>query len=192
LAGTQTKPKSTAKDEEVAEEEAKVDEELEILDPVAKAVERTLTHPDGSEKTFIQHELAFLPKLRFLRLLSGTIRVAAANEQGGVGAFISDALGSVQDGIGTGEFLETLLKLVELVPDFIDEAYVMALNVKPEDQLWATEALEQIDDELGMDILDTFITQNGKALRNFFTQRLAKAGQRLTQTVGPIEDTEQA
>lgn len=184
------KPRQTKKSE--------VEEQIEVFEPVAKAVDRELTHPDtGEKKTFVQHELSFMPKLKFFRLLSGTFRLAAESDADSNGAgmanFLEETLSNIsnfqENPTITNDLIATFMKLIELVPDFAEELYILALNVKPKDSVWTAEALQNIDDDLGIDILEVFIAQNGKAMRDFFAKRLAKVGKRLT--VELTEDMEE-
>lgn len=169
------------KESVVNESETKtdLDKQIEVFEPVAKAVDVTLKHPDGSEKTFVQHEMGFLTKIKFFRLLAGSLRLAAQGDQVDV---IEEFL-AARSGVGTDSVLPMILRLIELVPDFIEETFMLALKVKPEDEQWFREALDNLPDEEGMKIIDTFIAQNGKAVQNFFDKHLRKVVKRLTHEV---------
>jgi hypothetical protein len=177
--------KTTAKKEEVKDE---TQEEIEIFEAVAKSVKRTLVHPEtGEKKEFSQHELAFIPKMKFFRLVSGTLRLAAENEGGA--NLIAEILGGVDAGDNDSMVL-AILRLVELSPDFLEEAFLYALNVKPVDHQWVLEALETIDDETGADIIDVFIAQNGPAVHDFLTERLPKMGKRVGSLLNTTQEQE--
>jgi hypothetical protein len=193
MAETKAKPKATKPKEEKSPAEEAIDEQIAVFEPVALAVDRVLVHPDtGEEKTFVQHELGFLAKLKFFRLLSATLRLASQNDQAGVAGFLQEAIDSIttSENIGNEQFLDVLMKLVELVPDFIDEAYLLALNVRPNDQEWVVQAFETLDDETGIDIINVFVAQNGKAIQDFFGKHLQKVGATIQATLA-LEDTEQ-
>ena len=184
---TQTKPKTTSTKKK---EEPTLDEQIELLD-APKAVDRVLKNPiTEEERTYVQHEMGFMTKLKFFRLFSGTLRLASQSEVGGVSQFVESA---IQGGINPETFIETLMKLVELAPDFIEEAYMLILKVPLDEQVWATEALDSLSDEEGVDILDVFIAQNAEALNAFFTKHLKKLQTRATSEFGNLlnEDTEQ-
>lgn len=179
---------------EQPQEEKEIDEQIAVFEPVPLAVERKLKHPlTGLEKTFVQHEMGFLTKLKFFRLLSGTLRLAADSETGGVAQVLQDTFGDISglvaqglseeqaQAIASNQFLSTVMKLVELVPDFIEETYVFALGAKPEDHDWVIEAIENVDDEEGVAILEVFIAQNGKAIRRFFDKHLRRIAGRAQQ-----------
>lgn len=189
----------------VKSEESDFEKQIDILDPVALAKEVTLKHPEtGEEKTFIQKELAFIPKTRLLSLVATTLRMAS-DQDGNVGDIISDTFGGVNQLINQGvdpeeaesfaanQFLDVILRLVEIAPDFLDQLYLLVLNVKQKDRQWVIAALEVIDDEQGIEILDTAIAQNGDALRNFFDKHLRKVANRVSNVIPtPEKDTEQA
>lgn len=158
-----------------------LEEQIEVFEPVAKAVDWNLKHPDGSEKTFVQHEMGFLTKIKFFRLLAGSLRLASQNNEADIIEELLQARG--YSSANTESFLTMLLRLVELVPDFVEETYILALKVKPEDEQWFKEALENLDDETGMKILETFVAQNGKAVQNFFEKHLRKVVKRLTHEI---------
>lgn len=186
-----TRAKKAPEVEEVKDE---LKEQIEVLEPVAKVVERKLKL-DGEERTFIQSELSFFSKIKFFRLLSGTLRLAT-QEEGGQGGGVADLLQEAFVGaqqLGNQEianvFLDAILRLVELAPDFLEETYLLAFNVKPEQTLWVAQALQNIDDEEGVDILDTFVAQNGKAISDFFSKRLGKLSKRVQEFI-PTQENE--
>jgi hypothetical protein len=188
--------------EEAQEDEAtkELDEQIEVFEPVAKVVDRTLVHPvTNEEKTFVQKEMGFMAKLKFFRLLSGTLRLASDTQGANPAEFLQEAFGEVVGPDGeiaasvdtTGSWLTAVMRLVELAPDFLEDSYILILGVKPEDQAWALEALESLDDDEGVDILETFIAQNGKAIRRFFDKHLRRVGQTISREIGQNEGTEQ-
>jgi hypothetical protein len=192
-------------DTKVNSEADEFEKQVNILDPVALSKEVTLTHPEtGETKVFIQKELAFIPKTRLLSLVATTLRMAS-DEDGNVGDVISDTFGGVNELINQGiapedaesfaanQFLGVILRLVEIAPDFLDQLYLLVLNVKQKDRQWALTALEVIDDEQGIEILDTAIAQNGDALKNFFDKHLRKVANRVSNVMAeaPEKDTAQ-
>lgn len=162
--------------------EETLDEEIAVFEPVEKAVDRKLTYL-GDTRTYVQHEMGFLTKLKFFRLLAKTIRLSASDDEGGVSEFLNEFFSpgaiSNQNAMVTG-----LLQLIEHSPEFIEEAYCYALSVPLEEQAWAYGAFETLSDDEGLDILDVFVAQNGKAMRDFFTQKLPKIGKRLQTMIG--------
>lgn len=181
--------------DELEKKEKELDEQIRVFEPIAIVVEREITHPDGTKKVFIQKELSFMNKIRFLRLLSGTIRLAAEAGGTSVAGIFQDTFGDMQDVINQGfnpdnaedivanQFISTVLRLVELAPDFLEELFLIALDVpKKESEIkWALEAFETLDDDEGFSILDTIVAQNSKAIKDFFTERIATTAKRGSQ-----------
>ncbi len=181
--------------EELAQKEKELDEQIRVFEPIALVVEREITHPDGTKKVFIQKEFSFMTKIRFLRLLSGTVRLSAEAGGTSVGNVIQETFGDMQYLISQGvdannaedlianNFISVVLRLVELAPDFLEELFLIALDVpKKEDEIkWALEAFETLDDDEGFSILDTIVAQNSKAIKDFFTERIANTAKRGSQ-----------
>lgn len=181
--------------EELAEKEKELDEQIKVFEPIALVVEREITHPDGTKKVFIQKEFSFMTKIRFLRLLSGTIRLSAEAGGTSVAGVIQDTFGDMQYLINQGidannaedlianQFISVVLRLVELAPDFLEELFLIALDVpKKEGEIkWALEAFDTLSDDEGFDILDTIVAQNSKAIKDFFTERIANTAKRGSQ-----------
>lgn len=197
---TATKEKPSKKQEkEVVDELAQeIDAQIEALEPISISVERTLTHLDTKEtKKFVQHEMSYMTKLKFFRLLSSTIRIASESQGGTIADFLQETIGGGQmsllvsqgyskeqaEAISSNQFMSTILRLIELVPDFAEETYVLALGARPNDHQWVREALESLDDDEGVDILEVFIAQNAKAIRRFFDRHLRRLAQRFNAEV---------
>lgn len=191
MAEAKTKAKSKVK---TADEE--LNEQIAVFEPTPKAVDRILTNPDSDEsRKYVQHEMGFLTKIKFFRVLAQTIRLAGQADlsdptSGGVADLVDLFL--QEGGLDTASantMITGLLKLIELSPGFIEEAYMYALSVPPEDWSWAQKALDGLDDETGIEILEVFVGQNGPAIRDFFVKRLPKIGKQINQLTN--QDTEQ-
>lgn len=168
----------------IQEAEKALEEQIEVFEPIAQAVDRVLSY-GGQTRKYVQHEMGFLTKLKFFRLLSQTIRMASEDVEGGTSAFLDELFSSAaqEDTESTNAIFGGILRLVELSPDFIEEAYMYALSVPPEDRAWAQLALENLTDDEGLDILEVFVAQNGESIRDFFMKRLRKIGKRLGQVM---------
>lgn len=184
-------------------EKSDFEKEIDVLDTVSKEVTVTLTHPvTGESKDFIQKELAFIPKAKLLSLVATTLR-SASDQNGNIGEVVTDMFGGVNDLIAQGvdpadaesfatnQFLDVVLRLVEVSPEFLDRLYLLVLGVSKKDAQWVIDSLEVIDDEQGITILDTAIAQNGKALKDFFVEHLPRVGKRVQSLAATEEDTEQ-
>ena len=180
---TATKEKAASKKAEKVEED-----ELEVFESVASSVTRTLTHPITEEsREFSQHELGFIPKTKFFRLASKTLRIAA-DEGDGVNSLIGEVFSTGVEGIDNEQMILGIMRLVELSPEFLEEAFLYALNVKPSEREWVLQTLDTLNDDEGLEIIDVFIAQNGEAIKSFLP-KLQKIGKRLSKTIEV--DTEQ-
>ncbi len=199
---TKEKPKSKEKTEvevdktsekikQAEEQQEQLDKEIEVFEPVALAVDRTLEF-GGQTKTYTQHEMGFMTKLKFFQLLSGTIRLASEDTEGGTSAFLDEIFGSLdQSGPSSANAMfGGLMRLVELSPEFIENAYMFALSVPVNERDWAKAALENLTDEEGIDILETFVAQNAESIHDFFTKHLARIGKRVATMFGPQDQSE--
>src|SRR6056300_155077 len=164
-----TKTKPSTSDEKTDEKTSEVEsvDKVEALESVSRAVKRTIKY-DGEKKVFVQKQLSFIHKTRFFRLLAGTLRLASDQEQSGILSVLDSTLGGFSSEGSPTEFIEGIMRLVELSPDFLEETFVIALNVKPEDQQWFVQAAEEFDDETAIDIIDVFIAQNAEPIKDFF------------------------
>lgn len=205
---TVERPKKEAPEEETAAQKPKptpsvepevseLEKQIEVLEPVAKVVERKLKLGE-EEAVFIQHEMSFFSKIKFFRLMSLVLRKATEKEGaegGGIADFIQEAFIGAQQ-LGNADvanvFLDAILRLVEEAPDFLEEVYLLALNVKPQQTAWVLASLEEIDDEEGLDILEVFIAQNGKAISDFFSKRLGKLSKRIQEFIPAQEPQDES
>lgn len=171
------------KAESKEEPDLKASEVVEKIIPNKDPVERTLTYEEV-ERTYTQRPLSYFRKIEFIGLLGKTLdeiietgvdldSIFGDVAPTSMGDFNPNNLGELT------QFVSAIAKLASYAPDFIKEAYVIALNVPRNEKLFAYEALELIDDELGEDILVTFIDQNYKELESFFTERLRGVGDRI-------------
>lgn len=63
--------------------------------------------------------------------------------------------------------ISVFTRLFSLVPDVLEEAYLILLSVPRADWVEVRAALRTIDDETGFGILDAFIEQNARTLADF-------------------------
>lgn len=195
---TVTKKTAENKEEkqtELDEAQSELDKQIEVFEPVPKAKDRTFTHPEtNEEKTWVQTEMGFMSKIKFFRLLAGTLRLASDTQSGSPMDFIQEAFGdgniqNMDEETQASSFVSGMIQLVELAPDFLQESFVLILNVKPQDESWFIEALDSLDDEEGIDIIETAVAQNGNAIRRFFDKHLRRVGETISREVGnPLEE----
>jgi hypothetical protein len=72
--------------------------------------------------------------------------------------------------------------VVSIAPDLLYQAYCIALAIPKTHRNWAVEwAFPNMDDEMGMDILHTFIDQNLGVMEDFFGRELPKIMKRVVK-----------
>lgn len=74
------------------------------------------------------------------------------------------------------EIFKTVTTLIEQIPGIQHQIFVLALGVPPEEQKWAIRVMRGpvarggLNDDQGFLILKTFLTQNARAIRDFFEE----------------------
>lgn len=163
----------------VPTEEEKVDDLVTSTNEVKapKVREQHLKYLDF-EKTYKQSKLSFFGKLELSRIVGKALGQAA---EGGLGLreLAQDANLNNVDGI-----MKVFASVAEHVPDLWLNIYMLALGVTDIEKPLVKEILTQshdeetgeggLSDEDGIAIMETFIDQNGKALRDFFRDALPK------------------
>jgi hypothetical protein len=183
--------------------------EVEDLEDRSMPVERTLWAIDRSgqriEKTYTQQGLMWFGKIELYGLLGQAVRMLMEGDNAlGVGnlldfandprRMVGDLLGSMpgaedapdlqeQDvDIEAGKILAAFAEIVAQAPQLLPHAYCIALAIPKTHRNWAIEwAFPNMDDEMGKDILHTFIDQNWGVMEDFFAQELPKIVRRITK-----------
>lgn len=170
---------------------AEVNEQLEQANAIENTAVREWTlgpDKDGNTRTYKQTKLPFIKKFRFFGLLGGMIRSAVATS--GQGA-VSDLLGNanslreraaqfnssdIQD---AEQFLNLVSSVLIYIPDFLEKSYCEWLSIPyGEEREWAVAMMEKdedeggLSDEMGIEIINTFVRQNWDDLRDFFVVHL--------------------
>jgi hypothetical protein len=163
----------------------------------AEATSTTSTLRDTTPKKWmignvevVQDKLTFFEKNELIGIIAGTVDDTLA--RGGVGGLLSalamseqrDSL--FQDGklnidnvADATRIVSLLLKLIGTAPEMLEDAYCVILSVNPVDRGGFRVLMrEQMDDDTGFGIFDTFLDQNERTIRDFFerwSKQLRKA-----------------
>lgn len=202
----------------VAAEPAPEEEEdpLEILEPKAEPHVWIIGKPPekGGEpdewSRYVQRPLGYMARMRFFALVSGTV-AKAMKEGGGVSLGGADFLstdGSLRDRAeqltssdfeDAGSFMALALQLIGYAPDFLIECYAIWLDVPPQERNWFRRVLNQsydpdhnrwgITDEQGLEMVEVFIDQNYKDIREFFSGKLPALARRVQEREREIKAT---
>jgi len=186
------------KDLEDEAEEARQD--LEKLAPKTGAVRRMIGKPPemgGKENEYaiyIQEKLPWMPRQKFLSLVSRTMSTAVKStggEIGGMDEIINSDSGSLlergrkfmaRDINDAAGFMSLIFELIGYAPQFMTDAYMLWLNVPSRDYDFAKAYFESpwnpeaskwgLKDEEHEDIINTFIDQNYDEIRKYFLETL--------------------
>lgn len=185
--------------------------ELEELEDRSAPVERVLwainTRGERVEHAYTQKGLSWFGKLELYGLLGQAVKVVLEGENPlGIGSIvdiardprqmISDLMGELPGAedrpdkteteqemeLEAGKVLAAFAQVVSMAPELLSQAYCVALAIPKTHRPWAIEwAFPNMDDEMGKDILHTFIAQNWGVMEDFFVHEVKKITQRIVQ-----------
>lgn len=181
---------------------------LEILEPKADPRVWIIGKPPekGGEEDewsrYVQSPLGYMARMRFFALVSGTV-AKAMKEGGGISLSGADFLtagdsGSLRDRAeqlrsedfsDAGSFMALALQLMSEAPDFLIDCYAIWLDVPTIERNWFKRVLNQsydpernrwgITDDQGFEMVEVFIDQNYKDIREFFSGKLPALAKRV-------------
>lgn len=160
-------------------------EVVDVITPKAQAVEYTFG-VDG-HLSYTQRPLSFFGKMELFSVLGKAIDGALSS-----GGTISDLLDDVPAGNAdefkeADNFIKSISKLVQYVPDLLADLYVIALAVPKEERDYVKsvmtlhESQGGLTDEQGLQILEVFIDQNWDVLLDFFKDKIVPLFNKLTK-----------
>lgn len=185
--------------------------EIEELEDRSLPVERVLwaINREGArvEQTYVQKGLTWFGKLELYGLLGQAVKVVLEGDNPlGIGSIldiarspqsmISDLMGTLPGAdtapdrrqedqdmeIEAGKVLAAFAQVVSIAPELLSQAYCVALAIPKTHRQWAVEwAFPNMDDEMGKDVLHTFIAQNWGVMEDFFANELRKILKRIIQ-----------
>jgi hypothetical protein len=172
--------------------------EIEELEDRSMPIERRLHDSKGMEKVYMQKGLPWFGKIELYGILGQAVRVvmesdnmfslnqfldAAQNPR----QVMAEAMDGAppeeeQDGIDAARMMAVFAQVVAISPQLLEQAYCIMLGIPKDWRNWAVKgAFPNMDDEMGQDILHTFIAQNWKVMEDFFTREVPKVTQRVIQ-----------
>jgi hypothetical protein len=185
--------------------------ELEELEDRSLPVERSLwsigRDNERVERVYTQQGLMWFGKIELYGLLGQAVRVVLEGDNpmgiGNMIDFASNPRGMVADLMGSmpgaddapdvqeagqdmeveaGKILAAFAEVVAQAPQLLAHAYCIVLAIPKTHRNWAIEwAFPNMDDEMGKDILHTFIDQNWGVMEDFFAQELPKIVRRIAK-----------
>lgn len=141
---------------------------LEVLQPTAQ----TKTY-EVAGRTFTQRPLTFFGKMEFFSVLGGALEKALTDVSLSEILDVPLAGGLSADNFSdTDAFLKAIATLVQFAPDLLKDTFLVALAVPRDAREEASKWLDELTDDQGVEILETFIDQNWQAMLDFFNVRI--------------------
>jgi hypothetical protein len=162
--------------------------------------------PERVERTYTQKGLMWFGKIELYGLLGQAVRVVLEGDNPmGIGnlmdfaqnpqQLVNDLMGNLPGAedapdsdtgqdmeVEAGKILAAFAEVVANAPQLLSHAYCIVLAVPKTHRNWAIEwAFPNMDDEMGKDILHTFIDQNWGVMEDFFAQELPKIVKRIAK-----------
>lgn len=144
------------------------------------------TISDGeNEREYVQKPLSFVGKIQFLSYIGEVLDKAMAGDNALKLNSLFDVpvrgdVLSAQDFSDAQTFVQAVGKLLVYAPDFLSKSYCIWLRIPEYERAWAIACMEEnLGDEEGFDIIETFIDQNWETLQGFFSEKLPSLSKRL-------------
>lgn len=139
---------------------------------------------------FTQRPLSFFGKIEVFGALGGAVEKAL---QGGLSLGeiledVPDSKSSVSEFAEADQFIKSIARLVQYAPDFLKELYVISLGVPSGERDYVKMIMELPEDEgglsddQGIQILETFVSQNWDVLLDFFTKKILPVFNKMTKS----------
>jgi len=178
---------ATKAKEEVSTTEEVVEDVVDALEPEVIEKERVLG--EGDERLiFVQKPLSFFGKVEFFSVLGKAVEKVLSD--GGSITDILDApdpdnpLGNQDTVVEANAFIRALSKVIQYAPEILEDLYCVILAVPRNQREYVKIRLtEDLTDEMGTDILDTFVDQNWEVMMSFFKERVLPLVDKISQKV---------
>lgn len=153
---------------------------VEVLEPAAKNYEEEI-----GGVTYTQKPLSFFGKVEFFSVLADAIE-RALSEGISIGELL-DEMPNADTNPGdlreADVFIKALAKVLKVAPDLLHNIYAISLGVKRNQREEFSAALEEIDDEQAVRILNQFIDQNWDAVMDFFSKQVRPLIQNVSEKI---------
>lgn len=147
-------------------------EALEVLEP--EVTERTVDLGEGY--VYTQKPLSFFGKIEFFSVVGKAVDKALSE-----GTSITDLLDvpdiNSSNPLGSGMqeadvFITAIAKISQHAPELLKDLYTVILAVPRGERERVKELFENLSDDDGIGILETFVDQNWEVLTNFFKEKI--------------------
>jgi hypothetical protein len=190
-------PTATAPAEGQQEEKEAPETLVEVVDQIQpRLAPRTQTlGPDAELGPYVQRELSVLARMQWFALVGEVMDRAMSGENAlTIGHLFEAPQGardgnfSVQEFREADTFVKALSKLVRYSADFMEESFIIWLDVPDFDQTKFKLYMKLNEEEGGIsedEIVETFIDQNWAAIDRFFRERLVQVRKRIEARSNP-------
>lgn len=141
---------------------------------------------------YTQKPLTFFGKVEFFSVLAEAIE-RALSEGITLGEILDDLPDSTDLSAGgfreADVFIKALAKVLRVAPDLLTDIFAISLGVKRNARREFFVALEDIEDEQAVRILDHFIDQNWDAVMDFFKKQVTPLIVNVSEKLQPSEST---
>lgn len=133
---------------------------------------------DKDKLVCTQRTLSFFGKLETFALLGDALDRALSG--GASFDSIMSLIPGSSEKIAPEMVLRVATKLIAYAPELLLDLYCVWLNI-PRDKRWEAKAILEIeiDDDIGFEIVETFVDQNGQVISDFFTEKIPKLAERI-------------
>jgi hypothetical protein len=135
----------------------------------------------GFDEPFVQDPLNFFEKNEFLALVARALEDSLAGgadieavltllgmDEDKLRAILKGDMQNLEMGYIATSLFNVITRLITTAPRLLEDLYLIALSVPPEQRPAVREHLRQIDDDTGFGILEAFVKQNATTIRDFF------------------------
>ena len=146
----------------------------------SSVTEKTILLGEGKNQlTLVQKPLTFFGKIEFFSVLGKAVE-KVINDGGSIVDLIGSENPLASDEQDAEVFIKAVARVVQYVPEMLGDLYCIVLNVPRGQREDIKVRLEnELDDDQGFGILETFVDQNWEVMANFFKERILPLAQKV-------------
>ena len=161
-----------------------VDEILDTLTPNEVYYELG----EGDDKiVLVQKPLTFFGKIEFFSVVGKAVE-DILSDGGSLSALLETpnydpTVPLAANATDADVFVNALSKIIANGPELLKDLYLVILHVPKGERQYVSYRLEELTDEQGVQILDTFVEQNWEVMVSFFTERMLPLFNKISKKV---------
>lgn len=163
------------------------DETTEVLETLAPEEVYYKLGEGDTEITLVQKPLSFFGKIEFFSVVGKAVQKILID-----GGSLSELLETpdfdpsvpLSSNVTDADvFVKALSKIIESAPELLKDLYLVILAVPKGQRDYYALRLEELTDDQGMQILDTFVDQNWEVMVGFFTEKMLPLFNKISKKV---------